>query len=140
MTTQRQAALGSTWRRTQRVLIIDDDSVYRATLTGLFTNWQWDVSEASSGREALDILERRAINLVLLDAASQGMDCADVFTAIQARLHELRVIVMGVVMPEKLRSDWRSRGAMECLTKPVEPRTLSALLMACAPPSGFADS
>lgn len=47
MTIQRQAVLGPTWRRTQRVLIIDDDSVYRATLTGLFTNWQWDVFEAS---------------------------------------------------------------------------------------------
>ncbi|MDO9119074.1 MAG: response regulator [Nitrospira sp.] len=140
MTTQRQAGPGDTWRRTPRVLIIDDDAGYRALLADMFADWQWDVFEASSGREALDTLERHAINLVLLDAASQGMACADVLAAIRVRPHDLRIIVMGTVMTEKLRIDWRSRGAMDCLVKPIEPRTLSALLVAFAPPSGFADS
>jgi len=140
MTTQRQAVSGHAWRRTQRVLIIDDDAAYRALLANMFTDWQWDVFAASSGREALDTLERHAINLVLLDAASQGMAGADVLAAIQVRPHDLRIIVMGTVMTEKLRIDWRNRGAMDCLVKPIEPRTLSALLVAFAPPSGFADS
>ncbi len=140
MTTQRQAGPGDTWRRAPRVLIIDDDAAYRALLADMFIDWQWDVFEASSGREALDTLERRAISLVLLDAASQGMACADVLAAIQVRPHDLRMIVMGTVMTEKLRIDWRKRGAMDCLVKPIEPRTLSALLVAFAPPSGFADS
>ena len=140
MTTQRRAGPGDTWRRTPRVLIIDDDAGYRAQLADRFVDWQWDVFEASSGREALETLERHAINLVLLDAASQGMGCADVLAAIQVRPHDLRIIVMGTVMTEKLRIDWRNRGAMDCLVKPIEPRTLSALLVAFAPPSGFADS
>ncbi len=140
MTTQRQVVSGQTWRRTQRVLIIDDDSAYRAILAGLFTNWQWDVFESSSGREALDILERHAINLVLLDAASQGVDGTGLLAAIRYQVRALPVIVMGAVMTEQLRCDWRSRGAMECLVKPVESRTLSALLGALTPPSGFADS
>lgn len=50
MTPQRQMAPGQTWRRTQRVLIADDDLTYRETLITLFTDWQWDVFEASSGR------------------------------------------------------------------------------------------
>lgn len=140
MTIQRQAGPGDTWRRTPRVLIIDDDAAYRVLLADMFADWQWDVFEASSGREAVDTLERHAIDLVLLDAASQGMVCADVLAAIQVRPHDLRIIVMGTVMTEKLRIDWRNRGAMDCLVKPIEPRTLSALLVTFAPPSGFADS
>lgn len=140
MTTERQAVLTPSWRRTQRVLIIDDDSAYREVLHALFMDWQWDVFEASSGREALDVLERHATNLVLLDVTSQGVNSAEVLAAILARHQDVRLIVMGAVMTETLREDWRSRGAMEALAKPVNPQTLSALLIACAPPSGFADS
>lgn len=140
MTNQRQVGPGNTWRRAPRVLIIDDDAAYRALLADMFVDWQWDVFEASSGREALDTLERHAISLVLLDAASHGMACADVLAAIQVRPHDLRIIVMDTVMTEKLRIDWRNRGVMDCLVKPIAPRTLSTLLVAFAPPSRFADS
>ena len=138
MTTQRQVASGHTWPR--RVLLVDDDPNDRGSLKALFTDWQWDVLEASSGREALDILDRHAIDVVLLDVAPQGVDCAEIVAAVRQRIRDLPVVIMGVWMTPELRRAWRSRGVMECLTKPVEPRTLSALLFACVSPSGFADS
>ena len=140
MTTQRQVASGQTWRRARWVLIVDDDPTYRGRLNALFTDWQWDVLEASSGREALDILDRHAIDVVLLDVAPQGMDCAEIVAAVRQRTRDLPVVIMGARMTPELRRVWRSRGVMECLSKPVEPQTLSALLFACISPSGFADS
>ena len=140
MTAQRQVASGQTWRRTRRVLLVDDDPNDRGSLKALFTDWQWDVLEASSGREALDILDRHAIDVVLLDVALQGADCAEIVDAIQQRIRDLPVVIVGTLMTPELRRVWRSRGVMECLTMPVEPQTLSALLFACVPPSGFADS
>ncbi|MBY0249675.1 MAG: response regulator [Nitrospiraceae bacterium] len=106
----------------------------------MFTDWQWDVFEASSRREALDIPDRHAIDLVLLDVGSQGVKCPALLAAIRPQARELTIIGIGAVMTENLRCDWRSRGVMECLTKPVTPQILSALLGVLAPPSGFADS
>lgn len=140
MKTGREMVLGRIWRRVQRVLIVDDDPTYRESLNALFTDWQWDVFEASSGREAADILDRHAINLVLLDAASQGAGGAHFVAALRPQTHERTIIVMSAVMTKTLRNAWRSRGAMECLRKPISPETLSALLVVCAPPSGFGDS
>ena len=140
MKAQRQVASGRTWRQTRRVLLVDDDPNDRGSLKALFTDWQWDVLEASSGREALDILNRHAIDVVLLDVASQSVDCAEFVDAVRQRIRDLPVVIMGALMTPELRRAWRSRGVMECLTKPVEPQTLSALLFACVPPSGFADS
>jgi CheY-like chemotaxis protein len=140
MTTQRQVASGQTWRRTRRVLIVDDDPNDRARLNALFAGWQWDVLEASSGREALDLLDHHAVDVVFVDAAPPGTNCAVILDAVRRRIRDLPVIVMGAPITPELRRAWRSRGAMECLTKPVEPQTLSALLFACEPPSGFADS
>lgn len=106
----------------------------------MFTDWQWDVLEASSGREAVDILDRHVIDMVVLDVASLEVDCAEIVEAVRQRVRDLPVVIVGALMTPELRRVWRSRGAMECLTKPVEPRILSALLFACVQPSGFADS
>ena len=76
---------------------------------------------------------------MLLDAAPQGVDCAEILDAVRQRIRDLPVIVMGALMTPELRRALRSRGAMECLAKPVESQTLPALLFACVPPSGFAD-
>ncbi len=95
MTPQRQVVPGQPWKRMQRVLIADDDLTYRETLITLFTDWQWDVFAASSGRETLDILDRHAIDLVFLDVASQGVKCPDLLAAIRPQARELTIIPMG---------------------------------------------
>jgi CheY-like chemotaxis protein len=140
MTVRRQVASGQTRRRTRRILIVDDDPNDQGTLSDLLISLQWDVLKASSGREALDILDRHAIDVVLLDVAPQGVDCAEIVAAVRQRSRDLPVVIMGTLMTSELRRAWRSRGVVECLTKSVEPQTLSALLFACVPPSGFADS
>ncbi len=140
MTTQRYGASAHTWRQTQRVLIVDDDPNGREDLKAFFRDRQWDVLEASSGREALDILDRHGIDVVLLDVAAQGVDGPEILRAIRQHVRDLPVVIMGALMTPELRRVWRSQGAMDCLAKPVEPRILSALLIACVPPSGFADS
>lgn len=123
-----------------RLLLVDDDANDREGLKDLLAGSPWDVLEGSSGREALAILDRQPVNLVLLDAALEGTDCAELLGAVRRRIPGLPVVVLGASMTPEVRRTWRSRGAMDCLTKPVDSRTLSALLFACVPPSGFADS
>lgn len=123
-----------------RLLLVDDDANDRGGLKDLLADSPWDVLEASSGHEALAILDRQPVNLVLVDAASEGTGCAEMLDAVRQRVRDLPVVIMSAAMTPELRRTWRSRGAMECLSKPVDSRTLSALLFACVPPSGFADS
>jgi CheY-like chemotaxis protein len=126
--------------RPRRLLLVDDEANDRGGLKDLLAGSPWDVLEASSCREALAILDRQPVNLVLLDAGLKGMDCVEMLDAVRQRIRDLPVVVMGAAMTPKLCRRWRSRGAMDCLAKPVDSRILSALLFACAPPSGFADS
>ncbi len=130
MTAQRQVASGHMWRRTQRALLVDDDPDDRGSLKALFIESQWDVLDASSRREALNILNHHAVDIVLLDAAPQGVDCAEILDAVRQRIRDLPVIIMGALMTPELRRALRSREAMECLAKPFESQTLPALLLA----------
>ncbi len=140
MKVQGQRVIGSIAITQRRLLLVHDDPNDRGSLKDLLADSPWDVLEASSGREALAILDRQPVNLVLLDAAPEGLDCAEVLDAVRQRSRGLPVVVMAARMTPDTRRRWRSRGAMECLAKPVDSRTLSALLFVCVPPSGFADS
>jgi len=140
MTIPRQSPSARTWRHTQRVLIVDGDPSGREGLRAFFRDRQWDVLEASSGREALDILDHHGVDVVLLDTAAQGVDGPEILRALRQHVRDLPVVIMGRLMTLESRHFWRSRGAMDCLVKPIESRTLSALLGAFTPPSGFADS
>jgi DNA-binding response OmpR family regulator len=121
-------------------LLVDADANERGSLKDLLAGAPWDVLEASSAPEALAILDRQPVSLVLLEAALEGTDCAELLGAVRRRIPGLPVVVLGSSMTPEVRRSWRSRGAMDCLAKPVDSRTLSALLFACVPPSGFADS
>jgi DNA-binding response OmpR family regulator len=140
MTIPRHGTSSRSWRHTQRVLIVDGDPSERKSLNAFFKERHWDVLEASSGREALDILDHHGVDVVLLDTAAQGVDGPEIVRALRQHDRDLPVVIMGRLMTPELRRVWRNRGAMDCLVKPIESRTLSALLGALTPPSGFADS
>ena len=140
MNVEGQMVSGSAGRPRRRLLLVHEDPSDRGSLKGLLAGSPWDVLEASSGREALAIVDRQSVNLVLFDAALEGTECAEMLDAVRQRIRGLPVVVMSAAMTPELRRTWRSRGAMECLAKPVDFRTLSALLFTCVPPSGFADS
>ena len=65
------------------ILVVDDDADARARLRDVLTRGGWTVSEASNGREALDVVAHAAPQLILLDLTMPVMDG---FTF----LHELR--------------------------------------------------
>ncbi len=70
--------------RGMRVLVVDDLDISRSALRELLQAWRFEVSEASSGEEALALIEQRAsqpdknFELVLLDWKMPGMSGVEV--------------------------------------------------------------
>lgn len=56
----------------QRILVVDDDPINRQVLVSQL-NSQYETAEAASGSAALDVLEREAFDLVLLDIMMPGL-------------------------------------------------------------------
>ena len=68
------------------VLIVDDSADMRVLLVHLIARMGYTAVEASSGQQALDILQvNKEIGIVLLDLRMPGMDGFDVLTAMWAR-------------------------------------------------------
>jgi two-component system, cell cycle sensor histidine kinase and response regulator CckA len=77
------------------VLIVDDEEVVRRTARAGLENYGYRVLLASSGQEAVSLLERHdvGIGLVVLDLTMPGMDGAATFRALRKLRPDLTVIL-----------------------------------------------
>lgn len=112
-----------------RILAVDDSPTMTRVVRGIFEADGIQVVTASSGEEALRILEEdESIDLVLLDVLLEGMSGIDVCRQIKEnpRWRELPVLmVTGRDSPEE-RIEGFQVGAEDYLTKPFHPPELRA--------------
>jgi len=80
----------------RRVLVVEDDEAIRQTLVDVLEDGGYRVDGASDGAEAIQQMERRRPDLVLLDLHMPGMDGWE-FLAVKAGksgLAEVPVVVL----------------------------------------------
>ncbi len=128
------------WNPRRRVLVVDDDSDSRLFVCDLLTYRRYEALQAASGWEALEILQRRSVDLVLLALVMPTMDGIETLREIRRHYRDLPVIMMGALTTAELERQVRREGAQAWLDKPVRQDALSVVLLSLAAPSGFADS
>ncbi|MBX9667405.1 MAG: response regulator [Candidatus Obscuribacterales bacterium] len=111
----------------KKVLIVDDDpdirKIGRLSLTGV---GRWDVSLASSGKEALQLVQFERPDVILLDINMPDMDGV----ATLGKLRELPGTQYTAIIMTAARFDQKDVaacvqvGALGVLTKPFNPMTL----------------
>lgn len=74
------------------ILVVDDDHVLRSSVSALLRRDGHHVLEASSGPEALTLLEQQDVHLMLLDYFMPGMSGEAVVRAVRSREHELQTL------------------------------------------------
>jgi PAS domain S-box-containing protein len=112
-----------------RVLLVDDDLVVRTTTGELLEHMDYDVVEAASGAEALDILTRdESIDVLFTDVVMPGMDGGKL--AEQARLIRpgLKVLFTSGYFPHALVQKGTIKPNTNVLVKPYRARELESKL------------
>jgi diguanylate cyclase (GGDEF)-like protein/PAS domain S-box-containing protein len=104
------------------LLVVDDADMNRDMLSRRLRREGYTVLVASSGREALDIVEHQQVTLVLLDIEMPEMSGLDVLTAVR-RKHsrsELPVIMVTARQQSSDIVDALTLGASDYVTKPID--------------------
>ena len=106
------------------VLVVDDEtmnrSLFRATLGA-----SCEVIEAASGAQALELLQKRRVDLVLLDVMMPEMNGYDVCKRIKELSTEyLPVLLVTALGEQEDRNRGLEAGADDFLSKPVDRREL----------------
>ncbi|MGA8903264.1 putative bifunctional diguanylate cyclase/phosphodiesterase [Bradyrhizobium sp.] len=108
--------------RQPRLLIVDDISDNRSILKRRFERRGFDVAEAESGLIAIDLIEKGAFDLVLLDVMMPGMDGMETLKRIRSRksASALPVIMVTAKSESDNIVDALEQGANDYVTKPVD--------------------
>jgi cyclic di-GMP phosphodiesterase len=116
-------------RRAARVLVVDDEHHVRSMIGASLERQGYDVQLASSGREALEILEKDTFDLVLTDIVMQDGNGIYLLDRIRGALPNLPVVMVSAVHDISVAIDAMRRGAYDYLLKPFEREHLVATVV-----------
>jgi two-component system, cell cycle response regulator len=107
---------------TARVLVVDDILANVKLLEARLSAEYFDVLMANSGSEALDILARERVDLVLLDVMMPGIDGFETCRRIKAdaRMRHVPVVMVTALDQPSDKVQGLEAGADDFLTKPVD--------------------
>jgi len=105
---------------THHILVADDDADIRALLKTFLEDEGYNVSEASTGQEALDGVHSGSYDLVLLDMRLPGMTGLEVLKQLRAKQGDVPVILITAYGSPNVAIQASSLGAYSFITKPFE--------------------
>lgn len=110
-----------------QVLVVDDDRSLLAIISGIL-GMDYAVSTATSGPEALQLLETTSVDLVLLDIMMPEMDGIEVCATIKAipKFAEIPIIFLTSMEGEEAEETALDAGAVDYIHKPVRPRIVES--------------
>jgi DNA-binding NtrC family response regulator len=111
----------------QRILIVDDEAGVRESLRMVLKD-RCEPVTASSGEEALALIEQGPIDLVLLDIIMPGIDGLEVLERIKQEPRSPQVIMLTATKTVKTAVHAMKLGAFDYLTKPFDIDELLILI------------
>jgi two-component system, NtrC family, response regulator AtoC len=102
----------------ERILIVEDDDLMRELMTKILAGEHYHIFQASSGEEALKLLQEQTIDLVLTDLRLTGMNGLQLLTEVRTFDQEVVVIVMTAYASVETAVEAMRNGAYDYLTKP----------------------
>lgn len=116
-----------------RVLIVDDDDDLR-TLTQIQLSDSFEVVQAATGRECVELAVIHSPDVILLDLMMPEMDGSEVLSHLTAHpvTKDIPVIFLSAIADTKQKVETLEAGAVDYIAKPVDRREFIARVGAAA--------
>jgi len=103
-----------------KVLVVDDDKNLRFSFRRLLDTRKYEVIEAGTGEEALEIVRKSFPDLIFLDLKMPGMGGLETFAEIQKLTRKIPVIIMTAFGTTDTAINAVKQGAFDFILKPFE--------------------
>lgn len=111
----------------ERVLIVDDEKEMRTLLKLCLSEKAYHVYEATNGSEAIEIIRKNEIDLVLLDIMMPEIDGFELLKIMRQELNQKTPVILLSALGDTERVvKGLQLGADDYIVKPFEPRELTA--------------
>lgn len=102
------------------VLLVDDEPDFLYPLMKRLARRRLTVEQAGGGREALEIIKKKNIDVVVLDVKMPGMDGLEVLRAIKSDHWLIEVIMLSGHASLDAAIEGMEHGAFDYLMKPLD--------------------
>ena len=116
------------------ILLVDDEERYREVLARVLTKAGYEVVEASDGIEALSLLEKSKIDLVLSDILMPGLNGYALVARLRAKWPRMPVILTTGFLSQDAAKNMMN-GSVEFIPKPIDIAVLIAMIERLLTPS-----
>jgi CheY-like chemotaxis protein len=114
------------------ILVVDDEPSIQRALKRSFFDFPYSVFTASSGQEALELLENKSIDLILSDFKMPGMDGAEFLKRVKEKHPEIiRIMISGYIDKDKLMESLFHFNVVSLFPKPWQEETLHNEIQKC---------
>jgi chemosensory pili system protein ChpA (sensor histidine kinase/response regulator) len=113
-------------------LLVEDDELVARSIRSLLERNRIQVVSATDGQEALDLLDRTRVDIVLLDLMLPGVNGFQFLRALQHTEQEDLPVVVVTSRTDPVNHFWARRlGATEYIEKPVDTDYLMEVVDRC---------
>ena len=105
-----------------RILIVDDDKTVRQSYLRSLESISNNIEAASDGEEALQTMEQKSFDVVLLDMRMPGQDGLSVLRTIKQKWPESEVVIITGYPTVASAKEAVRLGAYDYVAKPVGPQ------------------
>jgi len=113
-----------------KLLIVDDESDIREFARNFFKKRKIEVSVASGGRQALDLIAKENPSLVLLDVRMEEMTGMEVLRELRKVNSLIKVIMVSGVEDEETIKETKALGVIGYIHKPFILEELEKIVLA----------
>ncbi len=100
------------------ILVVDDETVSRTFLKHILSEAGYDVTEASDGIQAFEMIQRKVPDLLITDRAMPGLGGLELLKKLANKDFEIKSIVVSAYGEESFWSKAIALGAQDYLMKP----------------------
>lgn len=120
----------------KRILIVDDSVSMRGMIRSALRSGSFEVIEAANGPDALTMLDRQEVDLIITDVNMPDMDGISLVKAIRHRpaTKATPVLVLTTECGAELKQAGRAAGATGWIVKPFSPQQLVQVVAKVLPP------
>src|SRR5207249_802069 len=126
-------AIGPEAKARVRILVVDDEHTLRESCAAVLRHEGYDVTVCSRGQDGLDLLKRRAFDVVLVDLYMSQVDGLALLRAALGTNHDTIVIVMTGNPSVESSLEALRQGAFDYLPKPFSASHLQVLIGRAVP-------
>lgn len=120
-----------------KVLIVDDNVINRKVARGFLKNYGFDLTEAESGSEAIELVRTAWYDIIFMDHMMPGMDGIEAAEIIRRDCGENGTVPVMIALTanamEGMREHFLEHGFQDFIAKPLDRKELNDVLLRWVP-------